>query len=93
MEWFTGKTIIAVKDLNGNLLGYEKAYSAQGYDLGQEGFKPDDSFGWGIAKVTLETKISDADKHLGIPVFSGTALNALWPALPSAIQLCKAYAL
>ncbi|ELJ8685491.1 TPA: hypothetical protein ACMDP5_003018 [Vibrio cholerae] len=70
------KTIIAVKDLNGNLLGYEKAYSAQGYDLGQEGFKPDDSFGWGIAKVTLETKISDADKHLGIPVFSGPALNA-----------------
>ncbi len=70
------KNIIAVKDLNGNLLGYEKAYSAQGYDLGQEGFKPDDSFGWGIAKVTLETKISDADKHLGIPVFSGPALNA-----------------
>ncbi|ENM5907296.1 hypothetical protein LPR20_003459 [Vibrio mimicus] len=77
-EWngLLEKTIIAVKDLNGNLLGYEEAYSAQGYDLGQEGFNPDDSFGWGIAKVTLETKISDADKHLGIPVFSGPALNA-----------------
>ncbi|WP_187376903.1 hypothetical protein [Vibrio mimicus] len=77
-EWngLLEKTIIAVKDLNGNLLGYEEVYSAQGYDLGQEGFNPDDSFGWGIAKVTLETKISDADKHLGIPVFSGPALNA-----------------
>ncbi|MBJ6889202.1 hypothetical protein JG637_19390, partial [Vibrio cholerae] len=42
------KTIIDVKDLNGNLLGYEEAYSAQGYDLGQEGFNPDGSFGWGI---------------------------------------------
>ncbi|QJY41239.1 hypothetical protein HND97_15880 [Vibrio cholerae] len=34
------KTIIDVKDLNGNLLGYEEAYSAQGYDLGQEDFNP-----------------------------------------------------
>ncbi|WP_181714885.1 hypothetical protein [Vibrio tarriae] len=70
------KTIINVKDLDGNLLGYEEAYSAQGYDLGQEGFNPDNSFGWGIAKVALEAKIADADKHLGIPVFSGPALNA-----------------
>ncbi|HGH6016751.1 TPA: hypothetical protein AB5H59_003825 [Vibrio mimicus] len=70
------KTIIDVKDLNGNLLGYEEAYSAYGYDLGQEGFNPDGTFGWGIAKVTLESKIVDADKHLGIPVFSGPALNA-----------------
>ncbi|WP_176467029.1 hypothetical protein [Vibrio metoecus] len=77
-EWngLLEKTIIDVKDLNGNLLEYEEAYSAQGYDLGQEGFKPDGSFGWGIAKVTLETKISDADKHLGIPVFSGPVFNA-----------------
>lgn len=70
------KTIIDVKDLNGNLLGYEEAYSAYGYDLGQEGFNTDGSFGWGIAKVALESKIADADKHLGIPVFSGPALNA-----------------
>lgn len=44
------KTIINVKDLDGNLLGYEEAYSAQGYDLGQEGFNPDNSFGWGLPK-------------------------------------------
>nr|MBJ6877979.1 hypothetical protein [Vibrio cholerae] len=70
------KTIIDVKDLNGNLLGYEEAYSAQGYDLGQEGFNPDGSFGWGIAKVALEKSVSASEKRLGIPVTSGPAINA-----------------
>ncbi len=70
------KTKIDVKDLDGISLGYEEAYSYQGYYLGQEGFNADGSFGWGVAKVVLEAKISDADKQLGISAHSGVGLNA-----------------
>ncbi|WP_367990454.1 hypothetical protein AB2S62_17815 [Vibrio sp. NTOU-M3] len=75
MQGTLEKTRVTMKDSVGDVIGHENAYSSADHYLGQEGFNPDGSFGWGTAKAVLPLAIADAEKLLNVPALFGSATN------------------